>query len=373
MNISAEKMHNSYLSVELELLRQNIRAASASLSVGAKIIPVLKCDAYGLGIERVAKAIEGMDEVCMPAVAHVSEGLDLRRCGIKKPILVLNHPIPTALGAAAEAGLTLTVGRLGLLPQLSALGIPFSVQLKLDTGLHRVGVAVGDELSSLLSELRACGDAVTLTGVFSHFADTADAQRCAAQYALYMRGVEQIEAAGFSVPMRHICDSAASENYPEYHLDAVRLGRRLMMDHPTAPRGDIRECASWHCFVTGITQRHAGDTLGYADAYRLEKDATVAILSVGYGDGLPIPLVEAHGSVLLRGRRCPLLACCMDQCFIDVTGTEAAIGDEVTVFGRDDLGNELTAQEQSAVFGGNEGCGITSMLSCRVARVYSDR
>lgn len=376
MDYYENSLNNSYLAVHTDALCENIAAIEKTLSPGAEIIPVIKCDAYGLGISLTAPALAALPSIRTFAFAHISEGLALRSLGIEKNVLILGNPLPQALPQAVRAHLTLTVGRLGLLPELARLadaaGTVVSVQIKLDTGLHRVGVAIGEELDALLKELAAAGGRVRLLGVYSHFADTADPALCRAQTELFLRGTEQVERSGFSVPMRHICDSAGSEYYPEYHFDAVRLGRRLFMDHPTQPRGGIRECASWRSSITSVHRRAAGDKLGYGGAYTLDHDADVATVGVGYGDGLYLPLVEKHGDVLIRGERRPLLACCMDQCMVDVTGMDAQIGEEVTLFGYDRAGHALLSQDVANFCGANEGCALTAALSHRVERIIEN-
>ncbi len=375
MELYAKSLKNSCLAVDRAALRENIAAIRSELSPGTAIWPVLKGNAYGLGLREVASVLTSIPGIDTLVTAHVSEGLALREDGFSGEILVLGNPLPAALAAGAAAGLTFTVGRLGLLGDLAreslGLGRAVKVQLKLDTGLHRVGAAPGEELALLLQELSAAGERIELRGVYSHFGDTARADLCAAQFERYLRGLDQTEKAGFDPGARHICDSAASELYPEYHMDAVRLGRRLMLDHPTRPLGNVRGAASWRTVVTDVRSRRAGDSLGYADAYILPRDGKIAIIGVGYGDGLPPALARAHGEVLIRGHRCRLLACCMDQSFVDVTGLdEPLIGEEVTLLGYDSLGNLLSGQEVTAVYGGCEGCEITSALPDRVARVY---
>ena len=337
---------------------------------------MLKCDAYGLGLSLTAPALAALPGIHTFALAHVSEGLALRALGIKKDVLILGNPLPNAIPAAVGAHLTLTAGRLGLLPALAAAAeaaqTEVKIQMKIDTGLHRVGVTPGDELEALLKELSAAGERVKLTGVYSHFADTAKPELCRAQAELLLRSADRVERAGFAVPMRHICDSAGSEYYPEYHFDAVRLGRRLIMDHPTQPRGNVRECASWRSCVMAVHRRSAGEKLGYGGAYTLEHDADVAIVGVGYGDGLYLPLVEMHGDILVRGERRPLLACCMDQCMVDVTGMDVHPGEEVTLFGFDRAGNVLLSQDVANFCGANEGCALTSALSPRVERIIEN-
>ena len=158
-----------------------------------------------------------------------------------------------------------------------------------------------------------------------------------------------LRAAGIEPGLRHVACSAASEQYPEYCLDAVRVGRRLFMDAPTAPRGDIREVSTWRSFVTMVHPRRAGEQIGYGGAVTLAHDALIATVGVGYGDGLNPALASAKAPVLIGRKRCTLLACCMDQCLIDVTGTDCRPGDEVVFFGYDRFGNCLPSWSELTV------------------------
>ena len=209
-------------------------------------------------------------------------------------------------------------------------------------------------------------------GIFSHFADTDNEAASRAQYACFMQGAAQLEQAGFTGLLRHICSSASYEQYPEYALDAVRIGRALYMDSPDGVNHGIEEAVTWRSYITAVKQRRAGDSLGYGGAYRLAHDAKIAAVGVGYGDGLNEALCRVHADVLIGGKRCALLACCMDQCFADVTGIDCVPGDEVTFFGHDGRGNFLPSQEVAALIGSDEGCGLTSALSPRVARIYGE-
>lgn len=179
-----------------------------------------------------------------------------------------------------------------------------------------------------------------------------------------------LERGGMEIPMRHVSASAASEYAPQYRLDGVRIGRRLYMDHPTAPLGTVREVCSWRAWVTRVRPLRAGDALGYGGHIRMPRDGMAATISVGYGDGLDPELVRVGGPVLIGGQRARLLACCMDQTVVDVTGIPCAVDDEVTLLGGDGHGNWLSSQEVSLLIGEDEGCGLTSRLSGRVGRVY---
>jgi len=374
MNQKMNMQNNSYLLVDRAVLLHNARVILGGLRPGAQLIPVLKDDAYGLGAVPVAKALCTLPEIRTIAVAHVSEGLELRAAGIGTELVVMGGALPFQLEAAVEAELTLACGHPGFLSALAAAaeacGKRARVQLKLDTGLHRIGFE-GGELAALAEELRRCGARVDITGAFSHFSDTADPERCAREYSLFLALVEALERAGVRVPMKHMACSASSERWPQYDLDAVRCGRRLYMDRPDAPTGEIREAVSWRAFITQVKQRRQGDRLGYGGAVTLARDSLIATVGVGYGDGLNQALFAVRAPVLVGGKRCKMLACCMDQCMIDVTGLRPRVGDEVTFFGFDGAGGFLSSQEVAALINRDEGCGLTAALSPRVARVYT--
>ncbi len=367
--------HNSYLLVDLACLRQNTRAILSTLRGGTQLIPVLKDDAYGLGLVPVARTLCDFPEIRLLAVAHVSEGLTLREAGIGREILVMGAALPNQLPAAVEAGLTLACGRPGFLTELSAAaercGRTAKTQIKIDTGLHRIGLEPA-ELDTFLEEFTACGDKVEITGVFSHFSDVGDTALNEREYALFCEAIGKLERSGIEPALRHIACSASSERWPQYNIDGIRCGRRLYMDSPDRPTGMIRELASWRSFITQIKDRCAGEKLGYGGAVTLTRDSRIATVGVGYGDGLNQALFQVHAPVLIGGRQCTLLACCMDQCMVDVTGLDCTVGDEVTFFGYDAAGNFLSSQEIANMVSRDEGCGLTSALSPRVARVYTD-
>ena len=370
-----DSLYNSYMLINLVQLRENVKAILHSLSPATQLVPVLKGNAYGLGIVPVAKLLVQLDSISTLAVSHVSEGILLRRSGITSDIWVIGGVPNHLVAPAVENQLTLTAGRTDLLPCIASaakkLCTTAKVQIKIETGLLRTGVLPGTELQEVIHQLKALQPVITLAGAFSHFSDTGDKTLVGQQHKLFLNSIKQLEDAGISVPIKHICDSAASELYPEFHMDAVRIGRRLYMDHPTNPSGTIKECASWRTYITNLRHCHAGDTLGYGGKVVLQQDAVVATIGVGYGDGLNCALADCHAPVLIGGKRAPLLCCFMDQSIVDVTDIACGIGDVVTLFGYDEQGNALPSQEVSLLIGDQEGCGLTSALNSRVERIYT--
>ena len=362
-------LNNSYLLLDTRALAANAAELLSELQ-GAKLVPVIKDDAYGLGAVAVARTLLdcGVDTF---AVAHVSEGLALREAGIDAAIWVMDIPLPFQLESAVAADLVLTLGSFHQLEALRAAAERASkrlpIQLKLDTGLHRIGFQP-EELPQLARSLKASASCFTPVGTFSHFATDCE-EKMDEQLARFDAMCAALRALGVETGLRHIGSSASLELSSRYRLDAVRVGRRLYWDSPVQPTGKIREAVSLRAWITDIRSRRAGDTLSYGEAYRLERDARVGVLSVGYGDGLSTALFERHMPVLVRGKQAGLLACCMDQSFVDLSEVDAEVGDEVTLFGYDEEGNFLSAQALASQIGANEGCALTAALSPRVKRV----
>lgn len=231
MNTTYGVLNNSSLIVDTDKLRENVRTILRSLPAGTKLIPVVKDDAYGMGMVGVARTLSAFPEIGCFAVANVSEGVTLRREGIRQDILIMGSTLPFQYAPAVECDLTVTVSRLGMVPELAevckAQSKPLNVQIKLETGMHRIGVEPGEELAALIGELKAAQEWVHVTGAFSHFAWPGNAEVCEAQYKKLLAGAEQLKAAGIPVPMCHISASESSELFPQYALDAVRIGRRL--------------------------------------------------------------------------------------------------------------------------------------------------
>ena len=368
-------LYNSYLLINTSRLRANIRSILASLPAGAELIPMLKCNAYGFGLAYMAKLVSEFPSIRMVAVAQVLEALELRRCGFERKILVTGAAASSAQRRAAiENGVTLTAYSSSFIRLLNAdagfLGKPADVHIKINTGLNRLGFSPGADLDDGAAALRECRF-VRSSGVFSHFSEleapaSGEAEE---QYALFTNAVAQLQAAGIEPGLRHICASAAFEFHPEMALDAVRIGRRLYYDNPIRPDGGVAEAASWRAVITDVRLRRAGSRLGYGNGLTLEKDTKTAMLGIGYGDGLFQELVSAHAPVLVNGHRARLLCCCMDQCFVDVSGIDCSPGDEATLFGQDSFGELLPAQDIAALMH-DEACTITAALGPRVDKIY---
>ncbi len=371
-----DSLYNSCIYIDLHTISENIRSLYASVGPGCAVIPVLKGDAMGLGMVKVARCISSAVSVPCFAVAHLSEGIQLRSAGFSEPILILGGALPCQCAAAVEYDLTPGAGRPGLIAALAreaaARGKTASVHLTVDTGLGRLGVRPGEELDTLIREAKENEGLVRITGTYSHFADAEKigSRRALEQLRRYHDALEQLQRCGIDPGLRHMSASAASEWLPEANFDAIRVGRRLFFDSPTAPNGSVKEVASWRTFVTKVRNVSAGERFGYGDGAALDHDGVLAIIGAGYGDGLMRELVRSRAPVLINGARAPLVGVCMDQAYVDVNGIPCRYGDEVTLFGWSSDGRSFLSAQEVAAYMNDEGCGLTAALLPRVKRVY---
>ncbi len=372
---------NSQLLVNLGAIQHNYRHLQSIFGSEAVIIPVLKCNAYGLGASAVANALlEVNPALQLLAVSQVQEAAVLRSDGIKTPVLLLGGLPLQAIAFAVSINLQLTV----YTPQIAKAiqreaakqnKTAYPVQIKIDTGLNRIGAKPGEELATLANTLLACKN-LAISGAFTHFVDgeTLNSPTALRQTELFQQGVQQLQAFGIHPPLRHICASGSSEWLGNGNGNALRIGRRLFMDAPALPGcppadGVLQECCSWRSQIVSTRHINTGEAIGYGGRFTAPHPMKIAIACVGYGDGLPPQLARAHAPVLVKEQTARLLDTAMDQCFIDVTGLSCEAGDEVTFFGHSSGGAFLSSQKVAAIIQ-DEGVYLTSLLSNRVERVY---
>jgi len=358
---------------------ENIHSIRSVLPGRTQLIPVLKGNAYGLGAVKLALALSAMKEIKTFAVAQIGEALQLRQAGIAQDILVLGAFPLVQMPLAVENNLLLTVfdstTARAIEQEAARWGCTVGVHIKIETGLNRIGVKPGEPLAALLRTLGTLTH-ITVKGCFTHFVDgeRPDSPIALQQFALYEKAVSQIRKAGFQLPLCHICNSGASEWFDEAMLDGVRIGRRLYMDsrdNPLAPGkpGAIKEVASWRASIVNLHDVSTGETVGYDGCFVAKRPTTVATICVGYGDGLCTDFVRAGSPCLVNGQLARYIGICMDQSFLDVTGMDCQIGDEVTIFGYSSDGYYLSAQALAKTVG-HEGVFFTDCAGERVERRY---
>jgi len=333
-------------------VRDNITALRG-VAAPAAILAVVKADGYGHGAVPVARAALDAGATWL-GVALVEEGVALREAGIDAPILVLSEPAPDAAATVVAHRLTPVVYTPGGIDTLAKAVVdsgtdePLAVHLKVDTGMHRVGIAPAEAVR--LAQRVGERTELVLGGVCTHFAvaDEPDDPYTAEQLARFHAVLADLEAAGVRPPLVHAANSAGLLAFPAARFDLARVGIAIYGIPPApelADRAELRPALSLKARVSHVKHLEAGSRLSYGLRYELARAGWIATVPIGYADGVPRNLAEVGGEVIVGGRRRPVAGTVtMDQLMVDLGSDEAAVGDEVVLIGRQGQA-EVTAQE----------------------------
>ena len=353
--------------VDLEALAHNAAVLQGALSPGQELMAVVKADAYGHGAVPVCRRLRRAG-VRAFAVACLAEGIALRKAGIRGTILILGYTPPEEAPLLRRWRLTQTVADAAHGRALADQGCPVRVHLALDTGMHRLGIPAGDrEAIAALYRLPH----LRIEGVFSHLCVSdslaaADADYTQRQLGRFYDTVAWMREQGLDPGAVHVQASYGIWNLPSQPCAYARAGIALYGVRsdgaPVRQNLDLRPVLALRARVASVRHLEPGEAAGYGRAFHAERETKLAVVTIGYADGLPRCLPQRGGEVLLRGRRCPMVGrMCMDQLLVDVTGLdEVSPGDIVTLIGRDG-GQEIQAEEAA------ERCGtITNELLSRL-------
>jgi alanine racemase len=354
--------------VDLDAVRHNVRTLTPP---GSQVMAVVKGDAYGHGAVPVARAALGAGATWL-GVALVEEGIELRDAGIDGPILVLSEFPPGSEKDALACELTPTVyseaGVASVAEAATAVGHPTAVHLKVDTGMHRVGLWPPEAAPEFARRILDAD--LTLGGMWTHFASAeSDDHMTREQLDRLLRAAAAVRAAGIEPALVHAANSAATIRFPESHLDLVRPGVAIY-GLAAGPRLDagLRPALSWRSAVTMVKRLPAGERISYGQTYVLERDTTVATIPVGYEDGFS-RLLSNRAEVLIHGvRRRVAGTVTMDQIVVDCGDDEPALGDDVVLIGVQ--GDERITAEELAGHIGTIGYEIVCAISSRVPREH---
>ena len=348
--------------VDLAAIRHNVGVLRAA-APGAEVLVAVKADAYGHGAVPVARAaLEG--GATWLGVAFVEEGVALRDAGVEAPVLVLVEPPPGAGPVAAAYDLDLGVGSPETLRDAVAAGA--RVHLKADTGLARGGAV---DFAALVAAAVAAG--ADVAGVWSHLAcaDDPGAASNAAQVERFEAALRVAAGAGLAPRLRHLANSAATLTLPEARYDLVRPGIAVYGLSPV-PGTDfgLRPAMTLRARVAMAKRVPAGTGVSYGHRYRTAAETTLALVPVGYGDGLPRHATNTADVWVGGARRRVSGTVCMDQLVVDVGDAEVAAGDEAVLFGTGERG-EPTAQDWADALG-TIPYEIVTRIAPRVPRRY---
>jgi Alr-MurF fusion protein len=381
-NRLALKAHKTVLEINLNALVNNLHIFTQKLKPNVKIMAMVKAAAYGNGSDEVARLLE-FHKVDYLAVAYTDEGIDLRNAGVNLPIMVMN-PEEASFDALRRFDLEPEIYSLSLLKNYvdfvenhsknaqNTEGPLFKIHLKLDTGMHRLGLESIDiqQVISILSQNKK----IKIASIFTHLAATEAAeydgftQQQVGRFEAMYAQITEPESMGIGYkPMRHVLNSSGITRHAAYQFEMVRLGIGLYgVDNSGDFESRLQVVQTLKATISQIRNVPKTETVGYSRRGLLNRDARIATISIGYADGLLRGAGNGRFSVGLHGKRAPIIgSVCMDMTMIDVTDIKEAMeGDEVEIFG-----NHIPVQELANVLN-TIPYEIFTTISERVKRVY---
>ncbi|MBT3389038.1 MAG: alanine racemase [Chloroflexi bacterium] len=360
--------------VNLGRLSENFRAIRQK-TAPAKIMPILKANAYGHGIVEVAQHLETLGADYF-GVAVLEEGILLREHGIRTPILILGGILGNQVPYFIQHDLTLTASSIEKLCQVdqvaAQMGVKAKVHLKIDTGMERIGVHYYSA-ESFLEKSLSC-EHLNIEGIFSHFAnsDAADLSHAHLQLERFQEVLYVYEKRSLPTPpLRHMANSGGILQLPEAYFDMVRPGILLygVYPSPEVKRSvQVKPALSWKSRVVYFKVIQPNHPVGYGSAWQSDHPVRGVTVPVGYGDGY-FRSMSHKAQVLIGGKRYPVVGrISMDQIVVNIEGDSAFNDDEVVLIG--EMGSESITAENLAVWADTIPYEILTNINTRVPRVY---
>ena len=345
-------LKRTWANISLDNLNHNYQTLRARVPSGCRFLGVVKADAYGHGAVPVSRYLRELGADFL-AVSNIEEAAQLRYGGIRGPILILGYTPVKFAEELSKMGLRQEVHSLeyarSLNERLKGLKRKLHIHIKLDTGMSRLGFFAYDH-EQTVDELKEVAqmENLLIEGVFTHFPvadsiDGADTNFTHTQFERFTAMLSALEGVGIRPEIRHCCNSGASILYPEFAMDMIRPG---IATYGILPSGDLRgmidlkPVMSLRSTIFQIRDFEPNITVSYGRTYTTRDPEKIAVVGIGYADGLSRSFSN-NISFLLHGKRVPQVGrICMDMCMIDISKVpEAKVGDVVTVFGED--GNDV--------------------------------
>ncbi len=372
-------MRPAWIEIDLAALRHNISAFRALLSPGTRMMCIIKANAYGHGAVPLARTLR-RGGITHFGVALLQEGLELRESGIPEPILILGYTPDEDLAAAVENGLTLTLYTLEQARALDRvagkIGKTARVHLKIDTGMGRIGFLPTKPSIHAISQIAALPN-LALEGIYSHqaWADNPDGAYARRQFETFTNFLGDLKTVGLQFKIVHMANSAATINYPDMHLDLVRVGISLYGLYPDPvmsiqPKIDLKPLMSVKTRLVHVKEVPKGTPISYGCTFTTSRKSIIGTIPMGYADGIP-RLLSNRGEMLVKGRRCPIVGrVCMDQFMVDLTDLpeKVSAGEEAVFLGRQ--GSEEITADEIAEKAETINYEIVTRMSTRLPRFY---
>ena len=365
----------TYATINLAALAHNLSCIKHYLSPGCEVMAVVKANAYGHGAVETAQALARLG-IGRFSVASLGEGIELRQAGLSTPIIVLGALFEEQVSDLVAHQLTPVVSDGRILPALVKAALsqstPYSIHLKVETGMGRLGFSP-EELLSLLDN-HIVRSPLRVEGIMTHLADADGVDSVFTERQLgVLRGMlEQIRQRGLTLPLVHTANSAAIVRFPDAHFSLVRPGIMLYGYHTlpaSIPAPDLKPILSLRTTIAQLRTIPQGGTVSYNKTFVATRPTRIAVLPIGYADGYSRQLSH-RGSVLIQGRRAPIVGLvCMDMIMVDITDLAPVhVGETATLIGQQ--GEESIWADEVATWMGTIPYEVLCGIGSRVPRLY---
>jgi len=357
-----------WIEVNLNNLIHNLNEVKRVVKKDTLIMVVIKADGYGHGARIIAKTLLENGANCF-AVATFSEAIELRKTYKETPILVLGYTLFEDYKEASEKNIILTVYSYEQAKYINDKQLDIKIHLKIDTGMRRLGFLVDDDYTDELIKTVKLPN-LNIEGVYTHFAmaDEKDKQFTKLQVSKFEKALEIIKNLGVDIPIKHVANSAAIIDHPEYNYDMVRAGIMLYGLYPSyevdKSNVKLKQVMSLKAKVSSVRDIDQGAGVSYGLIYKANKKEKIASLPLGYADGFT-RLLTNKAKVYVNGEKRPIIGrICMDQCIFSVGELDVKMGDAVELFGENITIDEVADQL------GTINYEIVCMMSKRIPRLY---
>ena len=331
--------HRTYLKIDLNRLEHNFNSVRNKLPSNVKVLGVIKANAYGHGAIEIGRFLD--DKCDFFGVACIEEAIELKRSGIKTPILILGRVFPFDIEAAVKYDIRIPIFSYADAVALSEeavkqnKSVPF--HFCIDTGMSRIGFQVNEESADICKRITELPN-IFAEGLFSHFAtaDEADLSKAVEQRNKYKSFCDMLGDRGIEIPIKHLNNSAGIMNFDEY-FDMCRMGIITYGLYPSEEVDksllDIEPIMSWYTKISHIKVLESEREISYGGTYKTDKPTKVATIPIGYADAFPRCLSN-KGKVIINGKYAKILGrVCMDQFMVDVSDIDCNVNDEVVIVG----------------------------------------
>ncbi len=368
-------MRNTFIEINLKNLNNNIQKIADSIG-SANIMPVIKANAYGHGMIGIAKNLNH-PKIDMLGIAYPSEGIELRNIGETRKILLLIPPEVEEITDVIDNNLDITIGHIHYINEINEIARKRHAKIKahlyVNTGMNRDGNNF-EEYKHLVPNLESYKN-IEFKGICSHFATSDMDDKTFAQFQInnFKQFLDYAESHNLHFKYRHISNSAGIVNLPNAIFDIVRPGFAiygLMPQKHLADKLDLKPVLSLKTFIKKIFSVNSGETAGYSLKFTADKPTKIAVLPIGYGDGIVLNLTN-NAQCLIKGKRYDLVgSICMDQLFADIGNDNIDEGEQVVLIGKQ--GNEEISVYELADRANTIPYNITTSILKRVPRFFTE-